>query len=124
MRIVRLDDELADFLRELEWPAGVPAPGVDAVHVDGKTMLRFVAVALAPDDTPADCSSPGASPFEFVAALGALCEAWCRRHGAEPGVYPKGIRAQVAGRLELRTAARWLYSVQLAGALAASAAPR
>lgn len=114
IRIVRLDDAISDFLKTLEWPHGVPVPSVDAAIVDGKPMLRFSLVALSATDE-ADYSSLGVSPIEAVTGVALIAEAWCRRHKADPGSYPTGIRAQVTSKLDLRMAASWLYSLQLAG---------
>lgn len=122
MRIIRLDEALTTWLAAVKWPPGVPAPAVDlTVAEDGEPRIRFVAVAMAPSNAPADFSSVGGSPFEMIAAIGLLSEAWTRRHGGDPGVYPTGVKAQIVNRLDLRTAGSWVYSIQLATALSVAA---
>lgn len=119
--VLRVDDAIAKFVAALEWPDGVPLPAVDAILVDAtKVMVRFTAVAGAPPEAPADFTAAGDSPWTMIAGVATLCEAWCRRFQADPGRYPTGVKAQVINRLDIRTAGAWLYSMQLAGALAVS----
>ncbi len=118
-RILKLDEAIAKFLAGLEWPGDVRPPAVDAVLVNGSEVkLRYTLVAGAPAEAPADFATLGESPWDMIVALATLAEAWSRRHGESPGVYPTGIKAQIIARLDMRTAAAWLYSVQLAAALA------
>lgn len=121
-RVIKIEDEeIARFLADLEWPGDVRPPAFDVVLVDGsKILLRFVARAGAPAEHAADFASPGDSAWVMVTALATLAEAWVRRHGTDPGVYPYGIKGQIVRKLDLRTAAKWLYAVQLAAALAVS----
>lgn len=131
-RVIRLDEAIAKFLADLEWPDGVPAPAVDAVLArtidverkveDGQPaptlLLRFTAASGAPAEAPGDFASPGDSYWTLITSIGTLAEAWCRRHHVDPGTYPTGIKAQIMRRLDMRTAATWFYSIQLAAALA------
>lgn len=122
--IAKLDPAATVFMAAIEWPEGVPAPEVDVVIKDAAVLLRFVAHAGAPIEAPADYSSPGESPIDMITALALLAEAWCLRHNRHGGSWPDGVRAQIATRLDMRTAAAWLYSAQLAGTLAVAVPPR
>lgn len=121
MKICRLDDKIRDFVRALPWAEHVPPADVDlAVQLTGevhKPMLRFVLTAGSPADAPADFSSFGDAPWEMISALGLLAEQWTKRHGADPGEYPDGIKAAIVTRLDLRTAASWIYSAKIAAFL-------
>lgn len=119
VKILRLDAAMTTFLASLEWPDGVPAPEADlAVASDGVPRVRFVRPALAPAESqPAVFSSVGPAPIDMIAGLALLAEEWVKIHDADPGTYPSGVRGQLVTKLDMRTAAAWLYSVQLAAAL-------
>lgn len=119
MRIRKLDRALQDFLAGLTWAPGVPRPMADAaIDAAGVVQLRFVANELAPADAPADFAMPGDNHFGMIKALCECAEAWTARHGGEVGTYPTGIRGQIVNSLDMRTAATWLYSIQLVAVLA------
>ena len=118
-RVLRLDAAIGKFLADLDWPEGVQAPECDALTVDGAgVLLRLTEHAGAPAEAPGVFQSVGTSPWDVTAAIAQLAEAWVQRHHGDPGTYPTGIKAQVIRRLDMRTAGAWLYSVQLASALA------
>ncbi len=122
MKIGRVDPGLLVFLGGLTWAPYVPTPAADVV-IDGEGVrLRFVRIPLERDASPAILRDPGKSPVEMIAALAWLAEAWTVAHGGDVGTYPTGIRGQIVNTLDMRTAADWLYKVNLIAALADPAA--